>query len=436
MEAVAGVKRAPLPAHFLAEASGRGGGSGGGGLAPPVVMGIGGTADAEEGGRGGGLDASQHIHTLEVMPLGGGNEVGRSCHLLRYRGKTIMLDCGILPSFTGQKALPYLSEVDPASVDIIIITHFHLDHCAALPYFTERLAGFRGRIFATHPTIAVMRMLLADFIRVSVVEARDPEGLYTARDIERCLARMEAVDLHTRLDVDGVKLAFYNAGHVLGAAMVLIDIARVRVLYTGDYSFEEDRHLMAAEVPRDPVDVLIVEATHGMSTMDARPVREKQFTDAVEAIVRRGGRCLIPVFALGRTQELMLILDELWEAKPDLQAIPLLHANNMAAKGACSLLYGGHYSLSRPTPRPPPVRRRCAGLEVYRTYVSYMNRRIQAAMGAGGEVAGTGGGGGSGGGGSSSGGAVRNPWDFRHLKHIRGQEDFRVRAYFPVRTRT
>jgi hypothetical protein len=85
-------------------------------------------------------------------------EVGCSCLILNFRGRTVMLDCGVDAAFTGTRALPYFDLVDPAEVDIVIITHFHLDHCGALPYFTERLDGFRGRIFATHPTIAVMRL--------------------------------------------------------------------------------------------------------------------------------------------------------------------------------------------------------------------------------------------------------------------------------------
>ncbi len=75
---------------------------------------------------------------LEFNPLGAGEEVGRSCHILRYRGKTVMLDCGVLPAFRGMACLPALDLIEPSEIDIIFITHFHLDHAAALPYFTER----------------------------------------------------------------------------------------------------------------------------------------------------------------------------------------------------------------------------------------------------------------------------------------------------------
>lgn len=172
---------------------------------------------------------------LELTPLGGGNEVGRSCLVLRYKGKTIMMDCGILPSFSGLESLPWLGELDPAEVDIVFITHFHLDHAAALPHFTERLAGFRGRIFATHATIACMKLMLSDFVRVTTIAGpEDPNALYGEKDIDRCIARMEAVDFKQKMVVDGLQFMFYNAGHVLGAAMVLMEIAGVRILYTGE----------------------------------------------------------------------------------------------------------------------------------------------------------------------------------------------------------
>ena len=93
----------------------------------------------------------------------------------------------------------------------------------------------------------------------------------------------------------------------------------VRVLYTGDFSREEDRHLMAAELPAVRPDVLIVEATYGTHIHEKREDREGRFTGTIHDIVTRGGRCLIPVFALGRAQELLLILDEYWAAHPELQ---------------------------------------------------------------------------------------------------------------------
>ena len=103
---------------------------------------------------------------MVIMPLGGGQEVGRSCILLKYQGRTIMLDCGCHPGREGPDSLPFFDAIDnPEEIDLILITHFHIDHCAALPYFTEH-TNFKGKVYMTHATKAVMRLLLSDNIRL------------------------------------------------------------------------------------------------------------------------------------------------------------------------------------------------------------------------------------------------------------------------------
>jgi hypothetical protein len=154
------------PRRWLQMYGGRGGGGGGGGVGlgvkrPAAVAGIAAAAGRPRARR----DHTHHgasvgVSTLKLTPLGGGMEVGRSCLVLQFRGRTVMLDCGVDPAFSGTRSLPFFDLIDPADIDVVIITHFHLDHCGALPYLTERLEGFRGRIFATHSTIAVMRLLL------------------------------------------------------------------------------------------------------------------------------------------------------------------------------------------------------------------------------------------------------------------------------------
>jgi len=130
----------------------------------------------------------------------------------------------------------------------------------------------------------------------------------------------------------GVSFTPYHAGHVLGACMFLIDIAGLKILYTGDYSREEDRHLVKAEVPPVRPDVLIVESTYGVQTLEGREEKEARFTNLVHSIIRRGGHVLLPTFALGRAQELLLILDEYWKKHPDLHSTPIYYASNLARK--------------------------------------------------------------------------------------------------------
>nr|CCA21396.1 cleavage and polyadenylation specific factor 3 puta [Albugo laibachii Nc14] len=312
---------------------------------------------------------SDERHIMRIMPLGAGNEVGRSCIILKFKGKTIMLDCGVHPGYSGHGSLPFFDGVEAEEIDLLLVTHFHIDHVAALPHFTEK-TNFKGRVFMTHPTKAVMQMMLRDFLRVSNISVDDQ--IYDDKDLNNCVAKVEIIDFHQEKTHNGIKFTPYNAGHVLGACMYLIEIGGVKVLYTGDYSLENDRHLMAAELPACSPDVLIVESTYGVQVHQSVVEREGRFTGQVESVIRRGGRCLIPVFALGRTQELLLILDEHWQAHPDLHDIPIYFASKLAAKA----------------------------LRVYQTYINMMNDRIRKQI------------------------AVSNPFLFDHISNLKSMDDF------------
>lgn len=223
----------------------------------------------------------------------------------------------------------------------------------------------------THPTKAIYKWLLTDYVKVSNVAAAE-EMLYSEQDLYKSYERIQAVDYHQEVEVDGIKFTSYNAGHVLGAAMFVIDIAGVKVLYTGDYSREEDRHLKAAEKPDCKLDVLICESTYGVQCHQSRVEREFRFTSLVHEIVAREGRCLIPVFALGRAQELLLILDEYWQGHPELHKVPIYYASSLAKK--------------------------C--MAVYQTYTNMMNDRIRKQI------------------------AINNPFIFKHISNLKSIEHF------------
>ncbi|GMM30105.1 cleavage polyadenylation factor subunit [Martiniozyma asiatica (nom. inval.)] len=272
--------------------------------------------------------------------LGGGNEVGRSCHVIEYGGKVVMLDAGVHPAYAGLESLPFYDDYDLSKVDILLISHFHLDHAASLPYVMQHTT-FKGRVFMTYPTKAIYKWLLNDFVRVtSITDDESGEGssfLYTDEDLSASLDKIEAIDYHSTIDVDGVRFTAYHAGHVLGAAMFLIEMGGVKVMFTGDYSREEDRHLSSAEVPPVRPDLLITESTFGTATHIPRLQREEKLTNLIHSTINGGGRCLLPVFALGRAQEILLILDEYWEAHPELQKYPIYYASDLAKK--CMAVY-------------------------------------------------------------------------------------------------
>ncbi|XP_055373726.1 cleavage and polyadenylation specificity factor 73 [Condylostylus longicornis] len=306
---------------------------------------------------------------LLIRPLGAGQEVGRSCIMLEFKGKKIMLDCGIHPGLSGMDALPYVDLIEADEIDLLFISHFHLDHCGALPWFLMK-TSFRGRCFMTHATKAIYRWMLSDYIKISNISTE--QMLYTEADLEASMEKIETINFHEERDVMGVRFWAYNAGHVLGAAMFMIEIAGVKILYTGDFSRQEDRHLMAAEIPTMKPDVLITESTYGTHIHEKREDRENRFTSLVQKIVTQGGRCLIPVFALGRAQELLLILDEYWSQNPELQDIPIYYASSLAKK--------------------------C--MAVYQTYINAMNDKIRRQI------------------------AVNNPFVFRHISNLKGIDHF------------
>jgi len=130
---------------------------------------------------------------LEIMPLGAGSEVGRSCVLAKYKGKSVMFDCGVHPGYSGIASLPYFDEVDLSTVDAMLVTHFHLDHCAAVPFVVGH-TNFRGRILMTHPTKAIFAMLMSDFVKLQ--KGGDSDALFVEKDVQAAMQRIEVIDFH------------------------------------------------------------------------------------------------------------------------------------------------------------------------------------------------------------------------------------------------
>lgn len=277
---------------------------------------------------------------FKFICLGGGNEVGRLCHVIEYHGKVIMLDAGVHPAYSGMNALPFYDEYDLSKVDMLLISHFHLDHAASLPYVMQH-TNFKGRVFMTHPTKAIFRWLLNDFIKVTSIG--EASTLYTEEDLQNTFDKIETIDYHSTMEVDGVKFTAYHAGHVLGAAMFFIEISSLKILFTGDYSREKDRHLNIAEVPPQRPDILICESTFGTATHEKREEKEIRLTNIIHKTVLNGGNVLLPVFALGRAQELLLLLDEYWGNNEDLEPVQIYYASSMAKK--CMTVYKTYINM-------------------------------------------------------------------------------------------
>lgn len=277
----------------------------------------------------------------------------------------------------------------PRNVELMSdVSSFHVDHSSALPYVLSK-TNFKGRVFMTHATKAIYKWLIQDNVRVSNTSSSSDQrtSLYTERDHLSTLPLIETIDFNTTHTINSIRITPFPAGHVLGAAMFLVSIAGLNILFTGDYSREEDRHLIPAEVPRGiKIDVLITESTFGISSNPPRLEREAALMKSITGILNRGGRVLMPVFALGRAQELLLILEEYWERHPELQKVPIYYIGNMA--------------------------RRC--MVVYQTYIGAMNDNIKrlfrqrmAEAEASGDKS-----------------VTAGPWDFRFVRSLRSLERF------------
>jgi len=228
-----------------------------------------------------------------------------------------MLDCGMHMGYQDDRRFPdfnFIAVDEPLTehIDAVIISHFHLDHCGALPYMTE-MVGYNGKIYMTGPTLAIAPHLLEDMRKVAV-DRKGETNFFTSQMIKDCMRKVVPVNLHQVIRVDDeMEIKAYYAGHVLGAAMFHIRVGEQSLVYTGDYNMTPDRHLGAAWIDKCRPDLLISESTYATTIRDSKRCRERDFLKKVHDCVERGGKVLIPVFALGRAQELCILLETYWE---------------------------------------------------------------------------------------------------------------------------
>jgi len=277
---------------------------------------------------------------VEYLPLGGAGEVGASCGILRIGDRRVLIDAGMRPSArVGQGRLPALNRLDSAPPEAILVTHAHIDHTGALPLASERFPT--APIYCTETTLLLTRLLLADSVRVMEAEHLAQEGetpLYTAEVVERTLARVRPVEWGqpvAPLDDPAITVRFLHAGHIAGAAMLLIDTPAGRVLHLDDYSVTAQRTLHGMDVQGIPqADAVITEGTYGDAIHANRKEQERALVATVARVVGRGGRALLPAFAVGRAQEVALILRAA-RSTGELPPVPI-HLDGMV-RGVCDL---------------------------------------------------------------------------------------------------
>ena len=256
---------------------------------------------------------------IRITGLGGWREVGRSATLLETPESKVLVDCGVSVAST-ENAFPYLSSVDFSleELDAVVITHGHLDHSGFLPYLFQY--GYDGPVYCTSATRDVMTLLQKDYISVLAKNAKTP--LYSEKDIKEELKYCIPRDYNEVTDITpDIRLTLHNAGHILGSSTVHLHIGEGahNLLFTGDIKFGYTELFDSAETRYPRLETVVMESTYGgpQDVQQPRYVAEKKLIEVIKKITENNGTVLIPSFAIGRAQEVMMVIENYARQKGD-----------------------------------------------------------------------------------------------------------------------
>jgi len=250
---------------------------------------------------------------VSLMTLGGFGQVGRSCMLLTTPESKILIDCGVNPGARSpMESFPRLdwANITLDELDAIVIGHAHLDHTGFLPVLLKY--GYNGPIYCTEPTLPMMNLIQLDAIKVVTAQGRTP--LYSDTDVKGIMKHAITLPYGTVTDISpDIKLVFANAGHILGSAVCHFHIGNGdhNFVYTGDIKYGKSILFESASWNFPRAETLLIESTYGAKE-DIQPSRaevEASFVNAVNSTLREGGKVLIPIPAVGRAQEIMMVID-------------------------------------------------------------------------------------------------------------------------------
>jgi metallo-beta-lactamase family protein len=258
---------------------------------------------------------------LRLTFTGAAGEVTGSCHLVEASDSRFLLDCGMFQGGRDARERNFAPfPFEPRSIDFVLLSHAHLDHCGLLPRLAK--LGFRGRIHCTEATADLIGIMLKDSAFIHEKDAAwqarreggKPEPLYTMADVDRVMTMVDGHPYERDLQPGpGVRVRFRDAGHILGSAIVESwideDGSGTKLVFSGDLGQP------ARPVVRDPVavehaDVLLVESTYGNRNHKSMAATVDELVEAVTQTIDRGGNLIVPAFALGRTQDLLVMLAE------------------------------------------------------------------------------------------------------------------------------
>lgn len=265
---------------------------------------------------------------IRLRFLGAAENVTGSRHLLEFNHSKVMIDCGLYQERDLQSRNWEDFGVEPDKVDAILLTHAHLDHCGLIPKLVKE--GFKGRIYATEATAEIAKIVLLDAGKLQEEDAafkkkrhkregregeRSVEPLYTAQEAEACFAQFYPVRFDEVISIgDGIEASFHTAGHILGAAVIKVDVCRGgecrTILFTGDFG-RTNKPILRDPATFTQADYLLVESTYGDRTHSTVEDTKDQLCAAVNETHRAGGNIIVPSFSVGRSQEVLYYMNEL-----------------------------------------------------------------------------------------------------------------------------
>lgn len=243
---------------------------------------------------------------MKLHFLGGAMEIGGSCIYIRAAGKGILLDCGIRQSGSKDPIPDFHTIQQQGGLDAIFISHAHMDHIGTLPVISK--AYPQARIYMTAMTADLTRVLLYDSLKI--MDQREGEiPHYTEQDVLVMLSRVTPLRYQAAVSLwENVTLTFYPAGHIAGAACIYLVTEEGTLFYSGDFAGFSQRTIEGIRIPKLRPDIAIVESTYGNRLHGNRQVEERRLVELVAECIRQQQKILIPAFALGRAQEVLLIL--------------------------------------------------------------------------------------------------------------------------------
>ena len=287
--------------------------------------------------------------SVNITFLGGAGTVTGSKYLVEHQGRRLLVDCGL---FQGYKQLRLRNwsplPVAADEIDAVVLTHAHLDHSGYLPLLARQ--GFRGRVHATVATRDLCGILLPDSGHLQEEDAafvnrhgysrhKPAQPLYTRRDAVDCLPLIHAEPWHQVFSpIKGWRVSFYRAGHILGAASVLIEVAGRKLLFSGDLGRDDDL-LMLPPDPPPSADTVLIESTYGDRDHPKENVLS-ELGDALQKVSARGGVAVVPVFAVGRAQSVLYAIAQLKDQGRIPSSLPIFLDSPMAVH--TTALYGRH----------------------------------------------------------------------------------------------